>query len=366
MAKKKKTTLRTGIGTVTLDPKAPNASWDLYDNGTFQCGLSYSLLSKWLDCRERARLHIIERIEESGRKDALDFGNISHDMLEWKGKGKTLRTIQTTHRQKVRETVKQLTSSYAKEYQLTADLALGVFQKYIEHWGPAKGERELASETCFVTPYRLPSGRTIPLRGKIDSLMEILKGKQKQLWVQDHKTKGKIDVDTIAANLHKDLQVMMYIIAVESLTKKEVQGIRYNVIRRPQLKQRSGESDKVFVQRCLDDIDDRPGFYFKRFNTEIYREDVELFKKTTLHPILEQVCVWWESIRHNPFDPWHLEDGSPNPHHWERPFGVYDTFRYGKGGYFDLIVRGTKAGLVPVKTLFPELDEEESVDKLLV
>ncbi len=94
-----------------------------------------------------------------------------------------------------------------------------------------------------------------------------------------------------------------------------------------------------------------------RFRTEFGDGDVEKFCKRTLFPLLESVCVWWESIKANPFSPWTQEDGSPNLHHYERPFGVYDSFRNGKGDYFDLITRGVDSGLELIETVFPELEE---------
>jgi hypothetical protein len=79
--------------------------------------------------------------------------------------------------------------------------------------------------------------------------------------------------------------------------------------------------------------------------------------------MIESVVVWWESIKSDPFNPWVDEQGKPNPHHFQTPFGIYDPMTLGVGDYFDYVTSGFKLGLEQIETCFPELQGEQGQSK---
>lgn len=320
--------------------KRSKPAWDLYRDG-----ISYSLLSRFVNCRERFRIYTVEGLKPAETSDSMDFGTMFHSLLEEHSKGRNLAYLKRKLYQE---------SGNDIEKRAMVDQCLLVFKFYEETWKENDANRKyISQEEVFRVPVHLPSGRKIDLRGRYDEIYREAGG----IWLQENKTKSQIDEVALSNILAHDLQTMLYSYTIKLLYKEEPRGVLYNVIRRPLLKQKQKETNLEFLQRIEQDIQSRPEHYFVRFRTEFGDGDIDRFTKRTLFPLLESVCVWWDSIKANPFNPWTQEDGSTNLHHYERPFGVYDSFRNGKGDYFDLITRGVETGLVRVETVFPELEE---------
>lgn len=325
----------------------PSPNWDLEKDG-----ISYSLLSKWINCRERARIYAVEGLAPVSSTDSIDFGTIFHFLIEKAAEHNNDMTIVTRlYKKWARKNQRIL----GEEGEL-GEIAWYTFQAYMDFYKKDDvGKKQyLYSEENFRETFTLPSGRKIDLRGKWDQVYQQGKG----IWLQENKTKSRYDPITIQAWLPHDLQVMIYLSTIQLRIGKTPTGVLYNVIRKYGQRRGVKETVPAFAKRIKKDIDSRPEHYFFRCSNQITAADLAIFQQRTLFPHLEQLWDWWESIRHNPFDPWTLPDGTPNRLHWQRPFGLYDSFRYGKGEYFDLITRGIRAGLQRIGTPFPELEED--------
>ena len=316
--------------------------WDLYRDG-----ISYSLLSRFINCRERFRIYTVEGLAPGDTTDSLEFGTMFHKLLEYHAKGYTMPQLE-------RLLGKDATTFLGR-------LALSIFQIYIDTWKEQDANLVYVSqEEVFRTTIYLPSGRKVDLRGKFDEIFR----DQGKLWLQENKTKSQIDEISLEHTLPFDLQTMLYSHCIRAIYKEAPAGVLYNIIRKPGLKQKVKETDSDFLKRIMSDINSRPEWYYVRYRITFGPQDIDNFAKRTLFPLLEQVCLWWESIQANPFQPWTLPDGSTNPHHFSRPFGVYDSFKNGRGEYFDLVTRGVTHGLRSISTVYPELaPEEENVSK---
>lgn len=323
---------------MTRRARKKKVMWDLYRDG-----ISYSLLSKFVACRERFRIHAVEGMRVAGSTDHLDFGNVFHKYLELSAKGFNNFQLQQWRDKNSND--------------LVGHLGYRIFEVYQDTWrSQDTGISYISSEDVFEVPVYLPSGRIVKLCGKYDEVFR--KHVSNRLWLQENKTKGQVDEYAISHTLAHNLQTMLYSFTMGTHYNEHPEGVLYNVIRKPGLKQGVKESDSEFIQRVMKDIDKRPEWYFYRWHVEFAPNDVMTFAKHTLFPLLEQVCLWWESIKANPFQPWTLPDGSINPHHYIRPFGIYDPFRNGKGDFFDLITRGVETGLEVCEDPFPELEPE--------
>lgn len=323
--------------------KIPRPGWDLYVDG-----ISYSLLSKFVDCRERFRISTVELLAPSHQKDSLDFGTMFHKALELYAAGNNPFKI---------------VQSLMKRYKNTnidpilIRIVAVMVPIYIDFYKTEK-VKYVGQEEVFDVPYVCKSnGRIIRLRGRWDELFEY-KGK---LWLQENKTKTTIQDNTILSTLPYDLQTMLYCSTLQKTKKRKVGGVLYNVIRRPLLKQGAKESDSEYLTRIVEHIREDPGHYFKRFRNEFIGDEIAKFEERTLNPLLESVANWWESIKKNPFDPWFLDEERkiPNPNHYTRPFGVYSPLAFGIGDYFDYVTNGSKAGLITKESCFPELEGEQ-------
>lgn len=329
--------------------KIRKSQWDPYEHG-----ISYSALSKFINDRERFRIRAVEGLSPGGFSDSLAFGNLFHYLLEWHASG--IRTAAGLQR----KLNQHLNSNNADEHsRKLAETARRIMLLYVDYWDDSN-KHYVEQENEFHCPVRLSNGKSIPIVGKRDALFRSID--DNSLYLQENKTKSEIDHVWLESALPHNLQTMMYCYSISRDYKEAPKGFLYNIIRKPGLRQKVKERDSDFFKRIEKDIHSRPEHYFVRYTVELGPNDIENFTNRVLLPVLEQLCIWWESIKHDPFDPWTLPDGSMNPHHFIRPFGVYDSLARGKGEYFDYVTRGSTVGLVQCETLFPEL-ENANVNK---
>lgn len=308
------------------------SNWDLYEDG-----LSYSSLSSFLVCRERFRLRKVVGLQEIGSKEAMEFGTIFHLCLEMSAQGLTRTRINAYFRNKNRQGLYN---------PRLCSIALTMLPLYKEHWKTfIKKIHYYETEQEFRIPYTCSLGKTVNLIGIRDQGFI----KNNKVWLQENKTKSEINEEVLMQTLPSMLQPMMYLYSLQHLhDPANIGGFIYNVIRKPGLRIGKKETEKKYIERIRDDIQKRPEHYFKMFEVEITEEHIELWKTQYLDPLICQIVLWWESIKSDPFNPWTVvgEDGTPrpNPHHYIRPFGIYDAMSRGIGDYFGPIVLGSNEG----------------------
>lgn len=350
-------------------------------------GISFSLLSKFLVCRERFRLQVVEGLREREPfNHPLEFGSCWHEAEEVIARdgydGNWLPAVQRYCR-KLYSEHPTAEVGIAKTYNLVK----AAFPLYLQHWAKdreAKRREPVLQEEKFRVPYNLLSGRIILLRGKWDSVYLDKEG----YWLQENKTKGEVDEVGIQATLHQNLQTMLYFIAFQTVLKRQgmeehaglaqvklsqvklskIKGVLYNVVRRPlgdrhAIRQKKSETERQFYKRVADGIRQDPSHYFLRWKCRIHPQDVEQFRLRVFNPILEQLCDWWEWIRENPSNPWEASTpirrgwlkSTASPH-WQSPWGVYNSLGSGfRGDYFEYMTQGRTSGLTKITELFPEL-----------
>lgn len=377
-------------------PVGKSELWNLYRDG-----ITFSLLCKFLNCRYRFKLLVIDGLkDEEGFRKELEFGNWFHAGMEavadYKGGQQlTSQVVQRAMRKHTQGLLKQFSSESAT-IQFWEQLAFKMFAIYLNTW--SKSEKDyILQEQTFKIPYTLPSGRTIPLRGKWDAVFVQETKRRPSLWIQENKTKGEVLDNAIAKCLPNDLQTMFYTIAMQTfltspvldrlpgisveaanaMTECRLTGVLYNVIRRPladnyAIKKRKDESDRDFIERVLRSYEGKSKLYpiakhakdwFYRWSVTLTKTDIERFRVQTLDPILEMVCDWfdWMTVSDkNPFTPiGETPKGNKisNRFHFRMPFGVYSPMARGLGGdYFDFLTTSSKRKLVNVSTVFPELE----------
>jgi len=254
------------------------------------------------------------------------------------------------------------------ESLLLCKIAIAQYHVYKE-WEATKPKyKYIAQEPVFAEPITLPAicfnptpeisiniPRTdITLRGRIDEVIE----HNGELWLQENKTKSRIDIVTLQDTIPENIQVMFYAIAASLKYKRPVKGIIYNVIRKPGQRQRKNESDSDFVDRIAEEVQKDHNYYFYRLAYSFPPGAVEKWKREELLPLLYQIYIWWRSIQANPTNPWEDEEGNINPFHGRRSFGIYDALSNGKGEFFDLIVHGRQGPYVVDHEMFPELKDD--------
>jgi len=347
-----------------------------------QGGISQSLLGRFLCCRERFRLLVVEGLrEEMLYNHKIEYGNMWQICEEYYAAQKPwkepllkyVRDSMVTHSNKADQIVKWY------------NICKIQFPIYIEHYNKQTESRirkPVKQEHKFHVPYKLPSGRTVWLRGMMDEVFS----KNKKLWLQENKARGDINEEAMKFELPFELQTMIYNKAMQiesslgNLPAMPVAGVAYNVVRRPlsdwqgrfNIKQRKGrlnkktgqrtgqESDQQYYERLGDLIKDNPSHFFMRWQSVITKGDSDRFVSEFLNPILEQLCDWWEHIQSNLDNP--FENAGNSGVHYRMPYGVYNPLLLGRQTeYARFLHTGSELGMERVQTLFRELDTKEEV-----
>jgi hypothetical protein len=366
-----------------------------------QGGITFSLLSRFLSCRERFRIAVIQGLRPvDSFNHRIAFGSMWHVCEEVLAKEVRVGGRKCDTERGI-AALTSFASDLCRQYPMSQEqvdhwynVVKVTFPLYVEYWSKHPdmiARRPLLSEQSFSVPYRLPSNRIVRLRGKWDSVDLVGEGKGSRVILQENKTKGDVREAQIRRQLRMDLQVMLYLVALQkvqedkgrSLTtyggamrvlyETRIGGVRYNVVRRPlsggkgsivrhkpTKSNPDGESKEAFFLRLRDIIAESPQDYFMRWDVGITPSDILKFRRECLDPILEQLCDWWDYVKAaaftdgNPFDP----KCSGYRMHWRHPYGVFDALN--EGGSSDLdeyLETGSTVGLERASTLFPELEE---------
>lgn len=370
---------RIGLGKILKDAgvkdvKLPKKGVPVW-GGPEKDGITFSLLNKFMGCRERFRLLVVEGLKPSPKFDHKPlYGNMWHAAEEEYAKSSDLGLSLSAMYGEAKKAIKEhpFDSDKVSHWYRVCEAQFPIYVSFWKHHPDVVKRTPLLQEYAFKVPYRLPSGRTVLLRGKFDSVDLVTKGRKKEVWLMENKTKSDPDELKIERQLKFDCQTMMYMVALDSCTvfgkdAGTLGGVRYNVIKRPlsggkgtirqhkpTKKNPRGESDQEFYARVAEVIREDPPSYFMRYNVEITREDIDRFKKEFLNPVLENLCAWWDWITTGTFDAAQLANGL----HWRHPFGLYNVLdEIGSSEYDYYLETGSEVGLIRTSELFPELKE---------
>jgi hypothetical protein len=347
-------------------------------------GVTQSLLARYLVCKERFRLLVIEGLKEAETfRHALEFGSAWHvceEALAARGNWQdSLRRHCAALAIKWRESANQVDHWY--------NVIKVQFPHYVEYWRKhpdVKKRQPICQETEFAETYTLPSGRRVLLRGKFDAVDLI----DKQVYIQENKAKGDPNEQQILRQLTNDLQTMTYAVVADNkfcLGRDRLGvfgGARYNVIRRPlaggkfSITQHKGrktkkglvgvESREQFYARLGKLIGENASHFFMRWRVEISNHDLYKFQHTFLVPVLENLCDDYDLWRHcyttgqdvfqPTTSPMSSVNGQPRNRHFVLPYGVYNSLAEGGSTpYDDYLATGSEIGLERTTNLFPEL-----------
>lgn len=280
-------TITSRRNVVLLPKEARSGWWDLYKNG-----LDQGIISVFTECPEKTRLSLVQGLNAPGRSssEALDFGTVCHavmedvcqasifhegDIKDFVAKVNELKNAsinQSEDKLKVNIADNRLGSSQAyDDLEMTIGLAQATMDQYFSVYPEDIMRYKWVSlEKRFDIPYIGPvTGKPIMLKGRIDGILRI----DGKLWLFETKTKGQINEQQIVGGLSFDVQVCMYMWAIEQLYGEKPAGVIYNVVRRPQLRKTQKENLIEFLYRVENDVKMRKEFYFMRFHSRLLDED---------------------------------------------------------------------------------------------
>lgn len=348
------------------------------------------MLAKYLCCKERFRLLVIEGLRPVRSWDhKTGYGDMWHVCEEAMAKiSGGYKGIHEAHVEPLREYVQELLRRYPtqrdeiRKWYMVCATQFPIYTRYWSSHPHVATRTPVYQEQVFAEQYGLPSGRSVLLRGKWDSYDLVKLRGSTTGWLQENKTKGDVNETQLRRQLTFDLQTMVYLTALQCNlgwddAGHRVAGVRYNVVRRPlsggkgSIKRREpsksnpvGETENEFYQRLAGYITEEPHTYFMRLEVNVTRDDLDVFRRTCLDPVLENLLddyEWWDHCKKKKLDPF---DAQPRnglfpqhcPRHFRFPFGVRNALT--EGGQHDLdefLATGSRLGLEQATNLFPEL-----------
>lgn len=268
-------------------------------------GITQSILTGWLRCREYTRLDLIEGWTTIVPKPTFMFGDLTHGVLEHvygqaekyrkRGNPPTLAEISDY----VKEQLKlwkvehgMVSEDTLEHLHNNAALARTVLPHYFQFWFKKDflETKWLGLEKEFEFELDV-HGFPLKIRGKRDGDLHGPK-------LFETKTKSQIDEKALYDLLNFDFQTDVYSLSMEKDYGAYPTGVRYNIIRKPALKRNKSEAMEAFLRRVNDDILSKPDHYFKRYN--IYRPPSSLKKfRLELVEICHEFILWYQKKRPN-------------------------------------------------------------------
>ena len=371
--------------------------WDLERDG-----VTYSILNQFQNCRHRLHINKVQGWQPKRINFPMEFGSLFHLLLEASDQGHDDSIFTRIVDNYILKRTEGKSADVMKEASLMGAVVLVTHRQYVAYWDQNPSllrdvkhvyEKDfgwIEKEKAFEVEYRMSTGRKVKLRGKRDGVFKI--PGENQLILKENKTKGQIDADGLTQGLHKDMQTMLYILSMFLEFKSLPWGLLYDVIRRTSLKPRVADTPASFAERVEADIVKRPDFYFMRWTREINQDEIHDFCTRQLDPLLYQITTWWDSIKRKPMDPFNTYEpcgqclaymmrndapvptgvcdcttlGRPNVHHYERPFGSYDSVASStRGPFFEIITGDNYYNYQQSEHANPELEVEDSYEYYL-
>lgn len=315
-------------------------------------GVTASLLGAFLDCREKARLHLQGWSTQSASL-AITFGNVVHYMnqrvyddvrrkalAEVPGP-KYFRKLSADVETIWKEENPRPDAKAVEHFELTMLLVEAMMPLYFKHWYRDDFHRiEWESlEMEFRVPFvvRTPQGKTFKtfLRGKMDGLYR--EGTKRKLRLFETKTKARVEEENIADILPFERQVNLYMVGIRKRGDTP-SGVLYNIIRRPMLRQRKSETLQQFAERIIEDVKYNLNWYFVRMQMDVSVQDLNRGEEE-LNELVSDFVLWWNgALGHY-----------KNTNHCENKYGTCPFLRVCSSGEYHGLFKRTK--------VFSELEE---------
>ena len=248
------------------------------------------------------RAHILE-MEYRLKGSALLIGGAYHTGLElfYKGKApaKILKYVSKKHFEPCFK-IPGILDYELQRVQLDECITIGMLKAYFKHRKFDKEKWEILEvEHSLKIEYE-----GYVYQGKMDLVISDLKGK---IWGVEHKTASDIS-NMYVQRLTLDFQILAYLNGMRSIGVK-TPGIYYNVMRKPSIKPKIGESLEYYQNRFVNDaVNVRPEFYFperipirrKSISLDDYErqlwmiyKDMKYIMKHGLWYKDDQKCFWY-------------------------------------------------------------------------
>lgn len=229
--------------------------------------LSASRMSCFLQCPRMHYYRYELGIERDEPASALRFGTAMHAALEARANGADVGDAYEA----------ALAAGESPDDPAELAKLYGLLRGYYALYGEPGGERETVASMHPECRFALeiPHSRTFRHVGVIDGLATLTDGR---LAVVEHKTTGE-DISPAAdywQRLRFNGQLFLYVMAARA-HGWDVDTVVYDVIRKPAIRQRQGETAEQYGERLAADAAERPEFYYARREVAVLDSAIQEF-----------------------------------------------------------------------------------------
>lgn len=263
-------------------------------------GVNASLLGRWVNCREMARLHLLgwtPRRIGAGRI----FGTLTHGVLDaiysdiQSGELDTIPSEKRVKKEiaaqekKWRKHNPRADADTLQMLEMNCLMAEAIMPVYFKFWHKDISKIDwVALEHTF----KVPIANT-KLIGRMDGNFHPMQGK-KVIWLFETKNKSRLGESgetNLVDIMPFELQTNLYLGAMVVMYSQRPAGLVLNIIRRPAFKGKKGESIEALAKRVSSDVKKRPDYYFMRLRMVVDRLDLK--RTTAEHEALVRDFVRW-------------------------------------------------------------------------
>lgn len=274
-------------------------------------GVTFSLLNTWKGCRENARL-VLNGWTSKRNSLGTVFGSLVHgvnqivyddvkserltDLPSEKYVTAVCRRVE-----QIWKTENPRADSESLQYlEYSMILLEALMPVYFKYWKKdfdlvwQRVEKEFKFPITIQHP--LAKATKTFIRGKIDGSF----GRQadSRPWLFETKTKSRLSEQgesSLADILPHELQVNIYLLYLWQVGKRVPDGLLYNIIRRPGMRQKKKETIVAYAKRVADDIRRNPDYYFIRLQMHVERKDLEK-NELELRDMVSDFLLWWNGL----------------------------------------------------------------------
>lgn len=323
--------------------------------GPEQDGITQSMIGKFNQCPYRFYLYAVLGLKDNTPlHENLIWGDVFHKGLEHYIESRDLNLS-------VDKMIAYLRSRYPtapKSYETSTKRMLYKFR--LDTYREGTWDTELS----FKKSVRLPSGRTVTLRGKKDALC--IDHPQYGRMLGEHKCKGYIDPSQLRKELQQDRQANLYCYL------HDIEWVNYDLILIPEAQKYSparshNESPTEWMERLFTGPCGNYGMFPINQNTHLWihsgtyhlpRESQERYWQQTIYPDLERMCQFWDWVTQPGFN--HEDPKFYNHIFYKTPVRQFNgsfTEKFRCEYYNHLIGDEDLSDLATVDSLFSELED---------
>lgn len=312
--------------------------------GPLEGGITQSLISNYLTDPYTFVLYYGLGLEEASRDNQnLIWGTLAHLGLEIALKDK--KPIPTILPEIV-HTITQESKKWSYIDRGTIESIPRMLSLYNESF---KHKHDLNTEIQFKIPYRTKLFE-VSLMGKVDGLGPNLETGQRVL--VEHKCKDSCDFQLFRKEIHTDLQVNIYCFATETYR------VIYDNILIPESQWNCpqplvGERTSTWIERLYNShkwgkfpVIKNKHEWLNQYLFILLPEEVDLYMKETVNPIIDNICMLYDYCSSDSFDPFNPE--CYNHLYYKKPLRLFDPSRTSKyqRNYWNHLT-----GQIPVESL---------------